>query len=72
MRYGFVLSEWHRNAGWSPTQKTVEVVSPLRELKARLRPWALETITRHQLPDGEHHASLANTTTPTPPQPASP
>lgn len=58
MRYGFVLSEHHRYAGWSSTRKTVEVVGPLHELKARLRPWALETITNENLPDGEYYATL--------------
>jgi hypothetical protein len=57
-RYAFVLSEWHRYAGWSSTRKVVETSGSVDELRQRLRPWALAVITADQLSDGEYFASL--------------
>lgn len=58
-RYGFVLSEWHRHAGWESFRKKVPVSgASAEELTARLRPWALDTLAQEHLSDGEYWASL--------------
>jgi len=58
-RYGFVLSEWHRYAGWESHRKKVPVSgASAEELVARLRPWALEKLAQEDLSDGEYRAAV--------------
>jgi hypothetical protein len=52
--YAFILAEWHRYAGWEGKVALEEVAGPVDELRARVRPWALETIPQ----DGEYWAYL--------------
>ena len=58
MRYGLVLFESHRYAGWSSCRKTVEVVGPPEALRSRMRPWALDVIRSERLDDGEYYVQL--------------
>jgi hypothetical protein len=58
VRYGLVLWESHRYAGWSSCHKQVEMAGPPEALVSRMRPWALEVIRSERLDDGEYYVQL--------------
>lgn len=58
MRYGLVLFESHRYAGWSTCHKQVEVAGPEEVARSRMRSWAMQVIREERLDDGEFYVRL--------------
>ena len=61
MRLGFVLTKeqgTHGRLGWEHVQTVLEVSGSPDELAPRLRPWALDLVTRERGGDGRYFAYL--------------
>lgn len=61
MRLGFVLTKEqgaYGRLGWEHVQTVLEVSGAPDELATRLRPWALDLVTRERCGDGRYFAYL--------------
>ena len=61
MRLGFVLTKEQGTNGWlgcERVQTVLEVSGTQDELTTRLRPWALDLVTRERCGDGRYFAYL--------------